>query len=106
MYCPYPTTSRYICNYLRQQHGVPVCQCLTADPIDARVVQAFFEAVAPAELEVWERSQAAQRQAEEAMARSEAQQIERLHYQAGLAERQFDKVDPQGNRVKQCVTRG
>jgi len=78
---------------------VPVCQCLTADPIDARVVQAFFEAVAPAELEVWERSQAAQRQAEEAMARSEAQQIERLRYQAGLAERQFDKVDPDNRNV-------
>jgi hypothetical protein len=93
------STSRYICNYLRQQHGVPVCQCLTADPIDARVVQAFFEAVAPAELEVWERSQAAQRQAEEAMARSEAQQIERLRYQAGLAERQFDKVDPDNRNV-------
>src|SRR3954469_2501933 len=89
----------YICNYLRQQHGVPVCQCLTADPVDAWVVQAFFEAVAPAELEVWERSQAAQRQAEEAMARSEAQQIERLRFQAGLAERQFDKVDPDNRNV-------
>jgi hypothetical protein len=48
---------------------------------------------------VWVRSQAAQRQAEEAMARSEAQQIERLRYQAGLAERQFDKVDPDNRNV-------
>jgi len=99
MVVQYKTGTRYICNYLRQQHGVPVCQCLTADPIDAWVVQAFFEAVAPAELEVWERSQAAQRQAEEAMARSEAQQIERLRYQAGLAERQFDRVDPDNRNV-------
>jgi DNA invertase Pin-like site-specific DNA recombinase len=99
MVVQYKTGTRYICNYLRQQHGVPVCQCLAADPIDARVVQAFLEAVAPAELEVWERSQAAQRQAEEALARSEAQQIERLRYQAGLAERQFDKVDPDNRNV-------
>lgn len=99
MVVQYKTGTRYICNYLRQQHGVPVCQCLTADPIDAWVVQAFFEAVAPAELEVWERSRTAQRQAEEAMARSEAQQIERLRYQAGLAERQFDRVDPDNRNV-------
>ena len=64
------------------QQGEPVCQRLTADPIDARVVEAFFEAVAPAELEAWARAQAAQRQAEEAIDRTEAQQIERLRYQA------------------------
>ena len=55
MVVQYKAGTRYICNYLRQQHGVPVCQYLAADPIDAWVVAAFLEAVAPAELEAWER---------------------------------------------------
>jgi hypothetical protein len=38
---------RYICNYLRQQYRVPVCQYLPTDPIDARVVEAFFAALSP-----------------------------------------------------------
>src|SRR5688500_2352938 len=63
MVVQYKTGTRYICNYLRQQHGVPVCQYLTPDPIDARVVRAFFEAVAPPKLEVCEPAQTAQRQA-------------------------------------------
>jgi hypothetical protein len=56
MVVQYKGATRYLCNYLRQQHGVPVCQNLPADPIDARVVAAFLEAVAPAELEAWTRA--------------------------------------------------
>src|SRR6185436_12610969 len=80
MVVQYKAGTRYICNYLRQQHGVPVCQYLAADPIDAWVVAAFLEAVAPAELEAWEQARTAQRQAADAMTRAEAQQIERLRY--------------------------
>src|SRR3954451_14322076 len=32
MVVQYKAGTRYICNYLRQQHGVPVCQYLAADP--------------------------------------------------------------------------
>lgn len=98
MIVQYKGGTRYICNYLRQQYGVPVCQYLAADPIDAWVVAAFLEAVAPAELEAWEQARTAERQAADALTRSEAQQIERLRYQAGLAERQFNSVDP-ANRL-------
>ena len=71
-----------------------MCQHLPAEPIDARVVEAFFAAVTPAELEAWTRAQEVRRQSNEALDRAEAQQIERLRYQAMLAERQFNKVDP------------
>src|SRR4051794_14699921 len=76
-----------------------MCQHLPADPIDARVVDAFFEAVAPAELDAWEQARAAQHEAEEALDRAEAQQVERLRYQALLAERQFNRVDPDNRLV-------
>jgi hypothetical protein len=99
MLVQYKNSTRYICNHLRQQHGVPVCQYLPADPIDARVVGAFLAAVAPAELDAWARAQVAERQADEALERAEAQHIERLRYQAALAERQFHRVDPDNRLV-------
>jgi len=76
-----------------------MCQHLPADPIDACVVAAFFEAVAPAELDAWEQAQAARHDAAEALDRAEAQQVERLRYQALLAGRQFNRVDPDNRLV-------
>jgi hypothetical protein len=76
-----------------------LCQHLPADPIDARVVQAFLAAVGPAELEAWSRAQDTRQQAHEALERAEAQQVERLRYQALLAERQYDRVDPDNGSV-------
>src|SRR5262249_17357902 len=48
----YKNGTRYICNFLRQKYQVPVCQCLPADPVDDYVVGAFFEALAPVELDL------------------------------------------------------
>lgn len=90
----YKGGTRYICNALHHSQNAPVCQHLPAGPIDARVVAAFFEAVAPAELEAWEQAETARQHAAAALDRAEAQQVERLRYQAGLAQRQFNRVDP------------
>jgi DNA invertase Pin-like site-specific DNA recombinase len=95
----YKGRNGYNCRSLYHEHGAPICQQLPADPIDARVVAAFFAAVTPVELEAWRRAHDARRQADEALDRAEAQQIERLRYQALLAERQFTKVDPDNRNV-------
>jgi DNA invertase Pin-like site-specific DNA recombinase len=99
MVVQYRAGNRYVCNHLHTSCGEPVCQHLPADPIDAAVVAAFFAAVTPAELEAWARAHDARRQAEAALDRAEAQQVERLRYQAALAERQFHKVDPDNRLV-------
>ena len=90
----YKGGSQYVCNHLHQQHGVPVCQCLRAAPIDTQVAIAFLEAVAPAEIDALSRARKAQRQADEAL-----RQVQRLRYQATLAERQFNRVDPDNRLV-------
>ena len=95
----YKNGSRYVCNFLARSQAGPLCQHLPADPIDSCVVAAFFAAVSPEELEAWTRAQDARRQAEEALDRAEAQQVERLRYQALLAERQFNRVDPDNRLV-------
>ncbi len=47
MVVQYKGRTCYLCNYLRQQYQVPVCQNLPADPIDAYVVGAFFDGAVP-----------------------------------------------------------
>src|SRR3954447_18238965 len=95
----YKGGSQYVCNHLRQQHGIPVCQCLRSAAIDASVAAAFLAAVAPAEIDAWARARKAQRHADETLQRAEMQQIERLRYEARLAERQFNRVDPDNRLV-------
>lgn len=99
MVVQYKTGTRYLCNYLRQQYGVPVCQNIPGDFIDQAVVQAFFQALSPVELDVYSRAMAAQKEANQQVYRAQQQQLERLRYQAALAQRQFSRVDPDNRLV-------
>ena len=77
---------------------MPVCQHIPADPVDATVVAAFFAALAPVELDAYQRAVVAQQHTEAASTRARQQQRQRLRYQAALAQRQFEHVDP-ANRL-------
>jgi DNA invertase Pin-like site-specific DNA recombinase len=99
MVVQYKTGTRYLCNYLRQQYQVPVCQWIPGDPIDAVVVDAFFQALSPVELDAYARTLAAQAETQAQIDRAHQQQLERLRYQAALAERQFQRVDPDNRLV-------
>jgi hypothetical protein len=44
--------TRSLCHDLRQPYRTPVCQSSAAEPVDTRVVEAFFQALAPVELDV------------------------------------------------------
>jgi DNA invertase Pin-like site-specific DNA recombinase len=99
MVVQYKGGTRYLCNYLRQQYRVPVCQNIPGDPIDARVVEAFFQALSPIELDAYERTLTAQKEADEKVELAHRQQLERLRYQAELAWRQFNRVDPDNRLV-------
>jgi hypothetical protein len=99
MVVQYKGGPRYLCNYLRQQYRVPVCQNLPADPIDAHVVQAFLDALSPAELDLYGQAVAALSREREQVLQAQRQQIERLRYQAHLAERQYNQTDPDNRLV-------
>jgi DNA invertase Pin-like site-specific DNA recombinase len=99
MVVQYKGGTRYLCNYLRQQYRVPVCQYIPGDPIDARVVEAFFQALSPIELDAYERALAIQNETDERTELAHRQQLERLRYQAELAWRQFNRVDPDNRLV-------
>ncbi len=95
----YKGKPRYVCNYLQQKYGGPACQNLPADAIDAYVVQAFFDALSPAEMDLFDKAAAALRQEDEQVQQARQQQLERLRYQARLAERQFSQADPDNRLV-------
>jgi hypothetical protein len=63
------------------------------------VVNACFEALSPVQLDAYTHAVKAQHQANDAMERAHQQQLERLRYQAALAERQFNQVDPDNRLV-------
>jgi hypothetical protein len=99
MVVQYKGGTRYICNYLRQQYRTPVCQYIAADPVDTRVVDAFFQALSPVELDVYEQTLAKRQQQAERIAHAQAQHLERLRYEAAYCERQFHHVDPAHRHV-------
>jgi hypothetical protein len=80
----YKRGTRYICNYLRQQYRVPVCQCIPADPIDHYVVAAFLTALSPLELDAYSAALESQKQASDTLEHAHQQQLKRLRYQVAL----------------------
>jgi DNA invertase Pin-like site-specific DNA recombinase len=99
MVVQYKGGNQYLCNYLRQARGVPVCQRIPADPIDEQVVQAFFEALSPIELNAYEQTLQAQKETAQKIGHAQEQQLKRLRYEAALAQRQYDQVDPDNRLV-------
>lgn len=99
MMVQYKHNTYYLCNALRQKYGVPVCQNIPGDPVDQAVLDAFFQALSPVELDVYARAIAAHKQSLDQAHQARQQQIERLRYQTALAQRQFNRVDPDNRLV-------
>jgi DNA invertase Pin-like site-specific DNA recombinase/predicted DNA-binding transcriptional regulator AlpA len=98
MVVQYKGGARYLCNYYRQQKLAPVCQLLPAKPIDRFVIEAFFEALSVAELNLYEKAMAERHQLNASVDLAKEREIQRLRYQADLARRRYEKVDP-ANRL-------
>lgn len=99
MYVRYKRGGQYVCNHLRSNEGLPACQYVRAAHIDTAVADAFLAALAPAELDALSRARRAQLQVDTALQANAARQLERKRYAAALAERQFNKVDPDNRLV-------
>jgi DNA invertase Pin-like site-specific DNA recombinase len=99
MYVRYKGGGEYVCNHLRSHEGLPTCQHIRAPLVDAAVADAFLTALAPAELDALSRACRAQRQTDTSLRSSAERQLERKRYAAALAERQFNRVDPDNRLV-------
>jgi DNA invertase Pin-like site-specific DNA recombinase len=99
MFVRYKGGGQYVCNHLRSNEGLPTCQEMRAARIDKAVADSFLTALAPAELDALSKARRAQLQVDAALRASAERQLERKRYAAALAERQFNRVDPDNRLV-------
>ena len=95
----YKGGTQYLCNHLRRAHGAPVCQRVPGDPLDDQVVKWFFEALSVADIDAASQALRDVDGERDQVLRGKHQQVDRLRYQAHLAERQFHKSDPDNRLV-------
>ena len=89
----------YACYQANRDYGAPRCQHFTARHVDEAVVKLFLEAVQPARLEV---ALAAIEEIEDRrrmLAEQWQQRLERARYEADLARRRYERVDPDNRLV-------
>jgi hypothetical protein len=95
----YKGPHRYTCMALTHEFGTPMCASLHGPSIDAVVVQAFFEAIEPAQLNALEAVLAEQQSERAHLDRQWRERLKRAQYDAQLAQRQYDAVDPDNRLV-------
>jgi DNA invertase Pin-like site-specific DNA recombinase len=95
----YHAASRHLCNHHKLQFGGKECQRLPMAPIDAWVVERFWEALSAAELGRYDEAVAALDGRRQQARRAREQQIQRLGYEARVAEKQYRLVDPENRLV-------
>jgi DNA invertase Pin-like site-specific DNA recombinase len=88
----------YICGRGYQDGDEKHCQTMTSRPVDAAVVEAFLAAVSPISLRVATQVLDQVEQDLIAQRRQRELQLEQARYDARLAQRQYDAVDP-ANRL-------
>jgi DNA invertase Pin-like site-specific DNA recombinase len=93
----------YVCNQLHSQFAAKTCQFILGAEIDAAVTQLFLEAMQPAQLEI---SIAAFEQIELQTKQIDQQwqfRLERVRYEADLAHRRFNSIDPENRLVARTL---
>ncbi len=89
----------YVCEETNRQYGEPRCQHSTVAHVDEAVTQVFLEAIQPVHLEA---ALAAAEQIEAQRQRLATQwqhRLERARYEADLARRRYEQVDPDNRLV-------
>jgi DNA invertase Pin-like site-specific DNA recombinase len=95
----YKPQPRYCCSALGQAYGEPSCLHLDGASIERAVVDAFFQAIQPAELDLLDEALAERRADHDRVARQHADRVARAAYEVRLARRQYDAVDPDNRLV-------
>jgi DNA invertase Pin-like site-specific DNA recombinase len=92
-------SATYICHQGYNDGDAHICQSMASRAVDAAVIQAFLDAVSPASMPVAMRVLDQIEQDLASQRRQRALQIEQARYEARLAQRQYDSVDPDNRLV-------
>jgi DNA invertase Pin-like site-specific DNA recombinase len=94
MHVAYRRHPRYVCTGMRRSYAEPRCAHLDGPSIEAFVVQAFFNAMAPAQLESLDEVLAQRQRERQRLETYHQQQVSHARFAATLARRRYEHVDP------------
>src|SRR5215471_12207709 len=97
---------RYLCDGLKRHYAGVVCMSLYGPSIEEVVVQAFFDALRPAQLNALAALLAQRTREEEQVQQYYHNQVTRATYEAHLARRRYEAVDPDNRLVAASLERG
>ncbi len=95
----YRHSHRYFCDSLANRFDEPRCLSAPGPAVDEVVVQAFFEAIRPAQLDALAAILTGQQVERQRLDQHWQERLKRSQYQARLAERQYHLVDPDNRLV-------
>ncbi len=102
----YKPAIRYHCDGLKRHYADIACMSLDGSSIEEVVVQAFFEALQPAQLDALEALLKQRQQQQEQLKQYWRDQVSRATYEAHLARRRYEAVDPDNRLVAASLERG
>jgi DNA invertase Pin-like site-specific DNA recombinase len=98
-------TPRYACDHLRLEKRGVICQSVSASAVDRLIEELVFRAVQPASLELSLRAAEQGERDRERLHTHWKQQLERARFEAGLAKRRYQAVDPENRLVARDLER-
>src|SRR6266581_394890 len=102
----YKPQVRYLCDGLKRHYHEKMCMSLDGPSIEEVVVTAFFDALRPAQLDALQALLAEQAKEEERLRQYHRDQVTRATYEAHLARRRYEAVDPDNRLVAASLERG
>lgn len=90
---------RYVCDGLARTVDCGLCLIARGLEVDKVVVEAFFEALRPAQLDALAAILSEQQQDQARLEQQWQEQLKRARYEANLAQRQYRSVDPENRLV-------
>lgn len=96
---------RYLCDGLKRHYAGVTCMSLDGPSIEEVVVQAFFDALRPAQLDALQALLAQQAKEAKHFQQYYHDQITRATYEAHLARRRYEAVDPDNRLVAASLER-
>lgn len=101
----YTQTAKYACEHLPKNADQGSCLHTVAYKVDEVVVNAFFQAIQPAQLDVLAALLTHHQQEQQQLERLWHQRLERARYDAALTERRYRTVDPDNRLVAATLER-
>src|SRR6266446_9034065 len=95
----YKPRTRYFCDSLKRHRAGESCMSVDGSSIEQVVVQAFFDALQPVQLDALQALLTHHQQEEERIEGYWCDQVRRARYEAHLARRRYEAVDPENRLV-------